>query len=197
MNRDPPIDAYIARQADFARPILEFARDTLHAASPDIEEAVKWGMPAFLYKGRPLAHMAAFKAHAVMGFWQGQQLRDSNARNEAMGEFGRLTSIDDLPPRDELIALTRKAMKLIDDGVKPLRNKSVSAPVEMPEDLATALAANPAAQTSYDGFPPSAQREYLEWVVEAKRPETRQKRIAQAVEWMAEGKRRHWKYQNC
>lgn len=196
MSRDPRIDAYIEKQAEFARPILTYIRDTVHSAG-DIEESVKWGMPAFLYKGRPLANMAAFKAHAVMGFWQGQQLRDGDARNGAMGEFGRITKVEDLPQRDTLIDLTRKAMKLIDEGVKPVRNKTAKEPIAMPDDLREALATSPSAQSSYDGFPPSAQREYLEWVVEAKRPETRAKRVAQAVEWMAEGKRRNWKYEAC
>lgn len=196
MSRDPRVDAYIDKQAEFARPILNHIRDTVHAAG-DFDESIKWGMPFFLYKGRPLANMAAFKAHAVMGFWQGQQLREGDARNGAMGEFGRLTSVADLPDRPALIELTRKAMALIDEGVKPVRNKTVKEAIPMPDDLAQALAANAAAQASYDAFPPSAQRDYLEWVVEAKRPETRAKRVAQAVEWMAEGKRRHWKYESC
>jgi len=196
MSRDPRIDAYIEKQADFARPILAQIRDTLHAAG-EIEESIKWSMPAFLYKGRPLANMAAFKAHAVMGFWQGQQIGNGEARNGAMGEFGRLTSVEDLPDRETLLDLARKAMTLVDEGVKPVRNKTVKEPIAMPDDLAQTLAANPAAQATYDGFPPSCQREYLEWVVEAKRPETRAKRIAQAVEWMAEGKRRNWKYESC
>ena len=197
MSRDPRIDAYIERQADFARPILNYIRETLHAASPDIEESVKWSMPAFGYKGRPLANMAAFKAHAVMGFWQGQQLRGEQARDGAMGEFGRLSKVEDLPGRAALIDMVHRAIKLIDEGVKPVRNKTVKAPIEMPEDLQTALTASPAAQATFDAFPPSCRREYLEWVVEAKRPETRAKRIAQAVEMMAEGKRRHWKYEAC
>lgn len=197
MSRDPRIDAYIARQADFARPILEHVRDVMHAACPEVEEAVKWSMPAFMYKGRPLANMAAFKAHAVMGFWQGEQLRDSNVRGEAMGEFGRLASIDDLPSRDHLVELIRRAARLIDEGVKPVRTKTVKAPIEMPDDLAAALAANSLAQATYDGFPSSGRRDYLQWVTEAKRPETRQKRIAQAVAQMAEGKRLHWKYEAC
>lgn len=196
MSRDPRVDAYIEKQADFARPILAHIRDTVHAAG-EVDEAIKWGMPAFLYKGRPLANMAAFKAHAVMGFWQGQQLREGDARNGAMGEFGRITRVEDLPDRTALIDLTRKAMKLIDEGVKPVRNKTVKERIAMPDDLREALASSRTALATYDGFPPSCQREYLEWVVEAKRPETRAKRIAQAVEWMAEGKRRNWKYETC
>ena len=197
MSRDSRIDAYIDKQADFARPILTAIRDAVHAACPQVEESIKWSMPAFGYKGRPLANMAAFKAHAVMGFWHREQLHGDDAKDGAMGDFGRLTRIEDLPPRDELIDVVRRAMNLIDEGVKPVRAKTVKAPIELPEDLGRALAANSAAQATYDGFPPSCRREYVEWIVDAKRPETRAKRVAQAVEWMAEGKRRHWQYAAC
>ena len=197
MSRDPRIDAYIAKQADFARPILERIREAMHAAGPEIEESIKWSMPAFSYKGKPLAGMAAFKAHATLGFWDRTEVRGESAQQGAMGDFGRLASVADLPGNDALAEMVRKAAALIDAGAKPVRNKSEKSPIEMPGDLGDALAANPSAKASYEGFPPSAQREYLEWVIEAKRPETRAKRIAQAVEWMAEGKRRHWKYESC
>ena len=114
-----------------------------------------------------------------------------------MGQFGRLTSLDDLPSRADLIALTHKAMRLIDEGVKPIRNKTVKAPLAVPQDLRAAIDAAPAAKATFDGFPPGCQREYVEWVTEAKRDETRAKRLAQTVEWLAEGKRRNWKYENC
>ena len=197
MSRDPRIDEYIERQAEFARPILERIREAMHAAGPEIEEGIKWSMPAFSYKGKPLAGMAAFKAHATLGFWDRSEVRGESAQQGAMGDFGRLTSVADLPADGELAAMIRKAASLIDAGAKPVRNKTLKAPIPMPDDLAQALAASAAARATYDGFPPSCQREYLEWVVEAKRPETRAKRIAQAVEQMAEGKRRHWKYESC
>lgn len=197
MSRDPRFDAYIAKQADFARPILERIRDAMHAACPEVEEGLKWGMPHFSYKNRPMAGMAAFKAHATLGFWHRSEVRGEEAKPGAMGDFGRLTGVADLPDEAALAAMVHKSMALIDAGAKPVRNKTARAPIEMPEDFRTALAASPAAQETYDGFPPSCRREYLEWVTEAKRPETRQKRIAQAVEMMAEGKRRHWKYQDC
>lgn len=198
METDPRIDAYIDRQADFARPILRHLRDIVRAACPDCEETLKWSSPSFLYKGKILAGFAAFKAHAAFGFWAGSQILESGARQEsAMGQFGRLTSLDDLPPRAELIELAKKGMKLIDDGVKPVRNKHVKAPFTVPQDLRAAIDAAPAAAATWDNFPPSCQREYVEWVTEAKRDETRAKRLAQTVEWLAEGKRRNWKYENC
>lgn len=198
MSRDPRIDVYIERQADFAKPILNHLREAVHAACPEAEEAIKWGMPAFLYKRELLANMAAFKAHATFGFWKGSLiLGDTDKQRTAMGQFGRLTSVDDLPEPDVLQGLIRKAMVLTDEGVKPVRNKTVKADIPVPEDLEAALRENPAAEAIFADFPPSCRREYLEWIVEAKRPETRAKRIAQAVEWMAEGKRRNWKYEKC
>src|SRR6185503_20000460 len=102
MSRDPRIDAYIARQADFARPILEHLRETVLAACPEAEETLKWSMPNFLYRGKILANMAAFKAHAAFGFWRSSEvLGETGAERESMGQFGRLTSIGQLPPPEE------------------------------------------------------------------------------------------------
>ncbi len=199
MSTDPRIDAYIARQADFARPVLEHLRAAVHSACPEAEETMKWSMPHFLYKGQMLVGMAAFKAHATFGFWRAKDVvGETGAQREAMGQFGRLTSVADLPPDDVLHALIRKAMALNDSGSRPARPKAAPKPeTETPPELETALSANPAARTTFDAFPPSCRREYVEWIVDAKRPETRDKRIAQAVEWMAEGKRRNWKYEKC
>jgi len=199
MSTDPRIDAYIARQADFARPILEHLRSAVHSACPEAEETLKWSMPHFLYKGQMLAGMAAFKAHATFGFWRAKEvLGETGAERDAMGQFGRLASVSDLPPDDVLHALIRRAMALTDSGSRPARPKAAPKPeLETPPELDSALSANAAAKATFDGFPPSCRREYVLWVAEAKRPETRDKRIAQAVEWMAEGKKRNWKYENC
>jgi uncharacterized protein YdeI (YjbR/CyaY-like superfamily) len=195
---DPRVDAYIERQAEFARPILKHLRDVLHAACPDCEETLKWSMPSFMYKGKILAGMAAFKAHATFGFWSaGLVLSKEEEKMSGMGQFGRLTSLADLPSRATLEALVKKAMKLIDDGVKPPRDKHKKPPFTVPQDLRAAIDAIPAAKATFDAFPPSQQREYADWVADAKRDETRAKRLAQSVEWLAEGKRRNWKYENC
>lgn len=198
MKTDPRVDAYIARQAEFARPILAYLRSVVHTACPEGEEAMKWSSPTFLYRGQMLAGMAAFKAHASFGFWKGGLVTgDTPGMMSAMGQFGRLTSIDDLPDRAALDALIRKAMKLADEGVKAPRNKHAKPPFAVPDDLRAALDDNAAAAATFDDFPPSSQRDYVEWITEAKRDETRTKRVAQAVEWLAEGKRRNWKYENC
>lgn len=196
MSKDPRVDAYIAGKADFARPILEHLRTRMHAACPEVTEALKWSSPHFSYKGKPLAGMAAFKAHAAFGFWRRGE-EDPDAKTDAMGDYGRITSLADLPDDAAFDAKVREAMARIDAGSKTIRTRTVKPEIAMPDDLAAALAANPAAQATYDTFPPSSRRDYLEWITEAKRPETRAKRLDQAVEWMAEGKRRNWKYEAC
>lgn len=199
MQRDRRIDAYIARQADFARPILEHLRESVHSACPECEETLKWSSPTFMYKGQILCSMAAFKAHATFGFWKGSLVvGDAGEQKSAMGQFGRLASIGDLPSDEILSQLIRKAMALTDAGAKTERPVKHPKPaIETPADLEAALDSNPVARATFDAFPPSCRRDYLEWIVEAKREETRAKRLAQAVEWMAEGKRRNWKYENC
>jgi uncharacterized protein YdeI (YjbR/CyaY-like superfamily) len=199
MARDPRVDAYIASKADFARPILEHLRERVHAACPLVEETIKWGMPHFTYKGGMFAGMAAFKAHATFGFWRGKEvLGETCAEHDAMGQFGRIASLADLPDDETLDGLIRKAITVVDSGPAPRKPKHSPKPApETPEDLRIALDAEPRAAATFDAFPPSCRREYVEWVVEAKRPGTRTKRIAQAVEWMAEGKRRNWKYEAC
>lgn len=196
MNRDERIDAYIARQAEFARPILEHLRSAVHAACPDAEETLKWSAPAFMYKGEILAMMAGFKAHVAFNLWRGGQVVEEK-RKGAMGQFGRIASVEDLPEPSAFAAMIHKAMALVDAGVKPQREKKAKPPIEPPEDLLAGLAGNEAALATFQGFSPSSRRDYVEWVVEAKRPETRASRIAQAVAWMAEGKKRNWKYEKC
>lgn len=194
MPFDPRIDAYIERQAPFARPILERLRAAVHGACPACEETLKWSMPAFLYKGAILATMAAFKGHAAFGFWQREAVTGETA-GEGMGSFGRLAGEADLPEPAVLEALIHKAMALIDDGATRPAKRAPRPETGTPAELEAALAASPAARAQYDAFPPGARRDYDEWIAGAKRPETRASRAAQAAEWLAEGKRRNWKYE--
>jgi len=198
MPTDPRIDAYIDKQAEFAKPILRHVRARVHAACPELVETMKWGKPFFDYHGHPLAIMAGFKAHASFGFWR----RDAVAtgqEGEAMGQFGRLTSVADLPGDAELDALVRAAAALVDAGEGAVQRK-VRPPrpeAAVPPELAEALADDDAAAATFNGFPPSCRREYCEWIGDAKRPETRAKRVAEAIGMLREGKRRNWKYENC
>ena len=195
MSRDSRIDAYIAKAQPFAQPILEHVRERVHAVLPDVEETLKWSTPTYCRNGRIVLGTAAFKAHAAVNFWRGQEL-GIDAPTDAMGQLGKLTSLGDLPP--DLDELIEKAVELSAAGPAPRKLKHErKAEPEMHPEFAAALAKAPLARATLDGFPPSAQRDYLEWISEAKQDATRSKRIATAVEWLREGKRRHWKYQNC
>lgn len=158
---------------------------------------MKWSSPAFTVDGKILLGMSAFKAHAAVGFWRGMEMGVEVSR-EAMGQFGKLTSISDLPPDAEFDALIRQGVELAKTAPAPRPLKhGPKPPAELHPDFAAALKASPKAKEVLDGFPPSAQREYLDWISEAKQDATRTKRIADAIEWLSEGKRRHWKYENC
>jgi uncharacterized protein YdeI (YjbR/CyaY-like superfamily) len=199
--KDPRIDAYIAKSADFAQPILVHLRELVHAACPDVEETMKWSFPHFMYKGM-LCGMSAFKQHVAFGFWKGKLIVDDagNSVEDAMGQFGRITRIADLPPKKTLTAYVKKAMALNDAGIKsPTRVKSAKPKPEatVPDDLAAALKKNAKARKTFEAFSPSARREYIEWITEAKRETTRVQRLATTLEWLAEGKQHNWKYMDC
>lgn len=195
-TRDARVDAYIAKSQPFAQPVLSHLRALVHEACPDVEETIKWGMPSFTHHGI-LAGMAAFKAHVAFGFWKGKLVTGEAAHSrEAMWGFGRITSIDDLPPKRRLLAMVKKAAKLNEAGAKVLRPVKHAKPrLRLPADLATALKAKPKAKAFWATLSPSAKREYLEWITGAKQPATRAKRVAETVQWLGEGKRRNWKYE--
>lgn len=199
VTRDPRIDAYIKKAAPFARPILTHLRAVVHEACPDVVETLKWSSPSFEYKGI-LCGMAAFKAHCVFGFWKHSLVFDGvdEKARTAMGSYGKLTSLDELPSKAEMKRLVKKAMKLNDEGVKAPREKTAKKkPPTMPRELEAALGKNKQARAAFDAFSPSRQREYMEWIGEAKGEDTRQRRLETALEWIAQGKPRHWKYMKC
>ena len=171
----------------------------VHQACPRVEESIKWGMPHFSHAGAILCGMAGFKRHAASGFRKHAQVVGEGEPREGMGSYGKIASLADLPPDRVLLAHIRRAVALNEDGGKaPAVRKAVAKPPpQAPADLVAALAQHPAAQATFDAFPPGCRREYIEWIVEARRPETRAKRLAQALEWMGAGKRRNWKYERC
>lgn len=205
---DPRIDAYIEKAQPFAQPILAHLRKLMHKGCPGLEETVKWSHPFFVYHGTIMAHMAAFKEHCAFGFW-GEEiaavLHSAGAvQNGAMGTLGRITSVKELPAEKVMLGWVREAASFIDSGqhTSPIaaRRKVVKAPKPAPKpspEFAAALKKNKKAAAVFEEFSPSCKREYVEWIAEAKREETRDKRIATAVEWIAEGRQRNWKYQNC
>lgn len=198
-SHDPRIDAYIAKSAEFARPILQHLRERVHAACPEVEEGIKWGMPFFSYKTAPMCMMAAFKQHCSFGFWLSKEVT-GGSDEDGMGQFGKLASLHDLPTDKQLATYLKKAMALNEAGVKKSRPKVAAKPAPAtPDELAAALAQKKyaTARKTWEGFGPGAQREYVEWIHEAKTDATRQKRLATTLEWLAEGKKRNWKYEKC
>lgn len=195
---DPRIDAYIAQSPDFAQPILTHLREVIHAACPEVEETMKWSRPHFEYKGL-LCGMSAFKAHCGFGFWKGEMMFPGMTAKEAMGHFGRITSVADLPPKKELAAFVKRAMQLNEEGVvAPARTRPATPrPLTVPDYFATALKADKTASKNFDAGSTSFKREYVDWLEEAKTEATRLRRMAQAVEWIADGKGRNWKYEKC
>jgi hypothetical protein len=206
-TRDPRVDAYLAASADFARPILAHLRDVVHAAVPEVVETIKWGMPAFEHHGM-LAGMAAFKQHCAFNVWKADDLAPAGVPHGegGMGQLGRVSALADLPPDARLMewlraAAARNAARAAAPkggragGVARTARPRAAVPVESSPDLARALDRDEAARSAFDRLPPSHRREYVEWIVEAKRPETRERRVAQALEWLAEGKSRNWKYE--
>lgn len=200
IKKDKRVDAYIFKAAPFAQEILMHFRALVHKACPDVEEKVKWSMPFFDYKGEMMCHMAAFKQHCAIGFWKASLMKDAkklkDGNEEAMGHYGRITSVKDLPANKTIIANIKEAMKLNDDGIKlPPKKKAAAKEVDVPEELMKALTKNKKARTVFDAFPPSHRKEYIMWINEAKTEATKTKRIETAIEWITEGKQRHWKYQ--
>ena len=194
MRSDPRIAAYIARAQPFAQPILRKVRERVHAVVPDIEEAMKWSHPTFCRNGKIVLGTASFKEHATVHFWRGQEL-GFETKDGAMGQLGKLASIDDLP--GDFDAMIARAAELSE---APSRRKPKHPAKPLPDihpEFAAALDKAPKAKSAFEAFAPSHRREYLEWVAEAKQDSTRQKRIAEAIEWLGEGKRRNWKYENC
>ena len=202
LARNPKVDAYIARAAPFAQPILEHVRETMHEAAPGVVEEIKWSMPFYVLNGVILGNMAAFKAHCSFGLWGPEIVKtlreDGVAIGGNMGSFGRITSIRELPPRKKLLAYIHQAARQVASGERTTSYKRprVAKPaVEVPAILTAALKKNKKAAASFAAMPPGCRREYSLWIAEAKREETQLKRVATAIEWIAEGKSRNWKYE--
>ena len=195
-KRDPRVDAYIREAAPFARPILTDIRDTVHEACPDVAEAMKWSFPHFMYRGM-LCSMASFKEHAAFGFWKGSLIVPPGKGVDAMGQFGRIAKRSDLPSKRVLGGYVKRAVELNEKGIKVPRmaKRTAPKPIAMPPDLSASFKKNRKALLGFEALSPSHRREYLEWITEAKAEATRARRLAQAIEWMAEGKSRNWKYE--
>ena len=199
-SHDPRVDAYIAKSADFAQPILQHLRTLIHKTCPEVEEGIKWSMPFFSHHGATMCMMAAFKQHCSFRFWLYKEVLGESVEEDGMGQFGKLGSLRDLPSDKQLAAHIRKAMALAEAGMKLTRPKAVARPAPaLPHELTAQLALkkHAAARKTWDDFGPGAQREYADWIAEAKTDATRQKRMTTTLEWLAEGRKRNWKYEKC
>ena len=201
-KKEKAIDAYISKSADFAKPILNHIRELVHKTCPGVEEKMKWSFPHFDYKGEMMCSMAAFKQHAVFGFWKAALMKDpvlvETAKSEvAMGHLGRLTSVKDLPADKKMVAWIKEAMLLNDKGIKLAAKPKAADKKELiiPDYFITVLAKNKKAKQVFEGFAYSHKKEYVQWITEAKTEDTRNKRMATALEWLSEGKNRNWKYE--
>ena len=204
--KNPAVDSYIAKSPEFARPILTHLRSLMHKACPQIQETMKWSVPHFERKGI-VANMAAFKHHAAFGFWSQKILKEKKLSKDADALFpkkgessmgGRkIRALSDLPTDAVLIRAIRAAVALNDEGIRPTRDLKNKPPVKPPPYLVAALKKNSKAKKTFEGFTPSQQREYVDWLTEARQDATRDRRLATTIEWLAEGKQRNWKYQNC
>jgi len=194
-NRDPRVDAYIAKAQPFAKPILTRVRNAMHAGCPDVTETLKWSVPAFEYKGM-LGGMAAFKAHCMFGFWKAPLMKSLSGRKDRIGRYSRVASIDAMPDADTLVAMVKEAAALNDAGVTVKRTRKAAKPAPKPPSyMLAAIRKNKKALAAYEAFSPSHKREYIEWITTAKSAETRARRLEAAVRWMAGGKKRNWKYE--
>jgi hypothetical protein len=195
-GKDPRVDAYIAKAPAFAKPILTRFRKAVHAGCPNVTETIKWSVPFFDYKGT-LASMAFFKAHTRVGFWKGSLLASApqGPGVDGMNQFGSVGSIDDMPSEVSLVKMVKEAAALNDSGVRVARERKPKAPLEPSPELLAALKKNKKAAAAFAAFSPSARRDYIEWIADAKSEATRKTRLATAMEWIAEGKKRHWKYE--
>ncbi|MBL3550103.1 MULTISPECIES: YdeI/OmpD-associated family protein [Chryseobacterium] len=196
----PKIDAYIEKSQDFAKPILHYIRETVHECCPDAEEAIKWSFPHFLYKGKNLCAMASFKQHCTFGFWLEKEMKTmqqmtQDIEKNSMFSLGKITKVEDLPSKPQLKKAIQEAMELTDMGVTMKKAAPSKTEMEVPEYFQDALLANGKAWDVFEKASPSFRKEYITWITEAKTEATRNKRMEQALEWIAEGKGRNWKYE--
>lgn len=189
---NPSVDEFIERAQPFAKPILTHVRERVHTLVPDVREDIRWRMPAFMRGNSILLIVGAFKAHVAINFWRGDSVVPHETSG-ALGQLGRLTTLDDLPA--EFDALILAAADTANAPPTRRKREASSPPAQIHPHLSAALDGAPAARACFDAFTPAQQRDYVEWIADAKQEQTRARRIAQAIEWIGEGKRRNWQYE--
>jgi uncharacterized protein YdeI (YjbR/CyaY-like superfamily) len=197
---NPKVTEYIAKSADFAKPILNHLRELIHSTCSDAEEDIKWGTPHYGYKGDHLCMMAGFKNHCSFSLYKAEMMKDkaildSVKAGKKFGYMDKVKSLDELPAKKILIAYIKEAMVINESGIKKAKTKSETPKlIEVPDYFEKALKAKPKAKEIFESKSASFRKEYLVWITGAKTEETRQTRIEQSLEWIAEGKGRFWQY---
>jgi len=199
-KHNPLVDEYIEKSADFAKPVLSYIRETVHEVVPEVEEAIKWKFPTFMYKGKILCSMVSFKQYCSMGFWLHDEMKTiqnlkTHAEKSNMFSLGKITRMEDLPAKPELKKIILEAIELTDMGVKIKKTAAAKTEIPIPEYFQNALDQNEKALEVFQTASPSFRKEYIHWITDAKTETTRNKRMEQALEWIAEGKGRNWKYE--
>jgi uncharacterized protein YdeI (YjbR/CyaY-like superfamily) len=195
-KRNPEVDAYISKVQPFAKPILKRLRTIIHKTCPKVKEEIKWGAPFYLYQDRVLCATMAFKAHCALVFWKGALIGKTNKKaKDELKRLRRIPCLENLPPEKDLSAYLKRGMHLNEPTTKLPPREKRSAPLEAPSDLTKALRGHPKAKATFDSFTPTKRKDYIYWIIGAKTEETRERRLETAIEWMAEGKSRNWKYE--
>ncbi|SEW41674.1 Uncharacterized conserved protein YdeI, YjbR/CyaY-like superfamily, DUF1801 family [Chryseobacterium wanjuense] len=197
---DTKVDEYIEKSPDFAKPILQYLRETIHEVCPDAEEAIKWKFPTFMYKGKILCSITSFKQYCSMGFWLHGEMKtikelETNAEKSSMFSLGKITKMEDLPAKPLLKKAILEAMELTDMGVTMKKAVPSKTETPIPDYFKEVLQHNKKAWEVFEKGSPSFRKEYINWITEAKTEATRNKRMEQAIEWISEGKGRNWKYE--
>ena len=197
---NPLVDEYIEKSPDFSKPILNQIREVVHECYPDMEEAIKWKFPTFMYKGKILCSMVSFKAYCSMGFWLHDEMKtlknlDTDVEKTNMFSLGKITKLEDLPSKPQLKKIILEAMELTDMGVKLKKAAPTKTETAVPGEFQNVLNQNKKALEVFQKYSPSFRKEYINWIIEAKTEITRNKRMEQAIEWISEGKGRNWKYE--
>lgn len=202
-NPDPKVTQYIDNAEAFAQPILKHLREQIHRNCPDVVESVKWGNPHFDYKGDFMCVLASAKKHCSFTFIKSEFMSDprfAGGKKVKPGQrfMSRITSMSELPSDEELACFIKEAMDLNDRGVKLDKTAKAapnSEPTDAPEYLLSAFSTNSVAQEVFGNQSASFRKNYIVWLESAKTETTRQRRLDEALGWIAEGKGRFWKYE--
>lgn len=191
------ITAYIEKATPEFKEVMIALRSVLNNPNFDIKEDWKWGAPNFNNEGM-ICWLAHFRNHVGMNFFKGTLIKDkynlfTHYREEKGNRQLKFSDINQIIP-EQIEYYIEEAIKLNQENIKVVKKEIDTS---LPLDLETELNNNPKAKMFFESLAPSYKRDYIEWIEEAKREATRTKRLATTMEWLSEGKKKNWKYENC